>query len=47
MGSLEQVAKRDIKRFWKTFGTVMGVTIVVFGICLIARYYFGFENLPR
>lgn len=45
--SLQVIAKEDIRRFWLVFGTVMGSAALVFITCLIARYYFGVENLPR
>lgn len=45
--SLQVIAKETVGRFWKAFGTVTVSAIVVFGICLLARYYFGIENLPR
>lgn len=38
---------KEIRGFWKGAGIVMGTALIVSALCLLAKYYFGIENLPR
>lgn len=39
--ALEGIAQRDIRAFWKIFGTVMGSAAAVFLLCWLASWYLG------
>lgn len=38
---------REIKNFLKGAGIVLGVALFTSALCLLGRYYFGIDYLPR